>query len=117
MNEKIYQKYCRLVSNTIIPTGLSKDKMFLLKKPLVDFVIQHTPRQLYKFRACNERNIDAFRNQQIWFGMGSQMNDDFDARLYCDKSWLSNAWKAQVTDDGKLRVITEHLLALLMLRL
>lgn len=108
MDEKIYQKYCELVSKTVIPTGLSKDEMLLLKKPLVDFVVQHTPRQLYKFRACNERNIDAFRNQQIWFGTGSQMNDDFDARLYCDKAWLSNAWKAQIDDDGKLRVIKEY---------
>ena len=108
MDAKVYQKYCELVSKTVIPTGLSKDGMLLLKKPLVDFVIQHTPRQLYKFRACNERNIEAFRSQQIWFGTGSQMNDDFDARLYCDKAWLSNAWKTQITDDGKLRVIAEY---------
>ena len=31
--EKIYQKYCQLVNNTVIPTGLSKDKTLLLKKP------------------------------------------------------------------------------------
>lgn len=106
MKDKTYQEYCRLVNKTVIPTGLSKDEMLQAKKPFVDFIVKNTPRQLYKFRACNEQNIDAFRNQQIWFGTGSQMNDDFDARLYCDKVWLANTWKEQI-DDGKLRVIKE----------
>lgn len=108
MNKQKYLEYCKLLNTITVPSWISDQEKEATLKPLIEWIHKHIPTKLYKFRKCNENNINAFRNQQIWFGTGSQMNDDFDARLYCDKVWLSNAWKSQIADDGKLKVIAEY---------
>ena len=84
MTDKDYIEYCKLLNGTTIPSNLSTDERDKRKEPLLHWVDQHTPAKLYKFRECNENNINAFRNQQIWFATGAKMNDDYDAILYSD---------------------------------
>ena len=90
MRKKEYIEYCDLLNNTVIPSDVScEDKIEILD----DWVDKHVPSKLYKFRECNENNINAFRNQQIWFATGAKMNDDYDAVLYCNKDKILDELK------------------------
>ena len=72
---------------------------------MFDWIDKHTPAKLYKFRECNENNINAFRNQQIWFATGAKMNDDYDAILYCDNQGILNDLHNLFDLDGTLLFI------------
>lgn len=57
---------------------------------------------MYKFRECNENNINAFRNQQIWFATGEKMNDDYDAILYSDNERILAELHSIFDENGNL---------------
>lgn len=100
MDEKDYKEYCELLKN-ISPQEANKRLA-----PLIEWVVDHTPQKLFKFRTCNENNISAFRRKQIWFATGSQMNDDFDALLYCDKEKIFRELNSLFDEDGNLKILT-----------
>lgn len=102
MKAKDYKEYKEILKNTIVPTGLEGTDKRIKYTPLAKWIIANTPKRLFKFRACNENNINAFRNKQIWFATGSQMNDDFDALLYCDKEKILKELNSCFDESGNL---------------
>lgn len=88
MKDKDYLEYCNILDNTIMPSAMTDDEWKKARSPLDEWVKKHTPSKLYKFRECNENNINAFRNQQIWFATGAKMNDDYDAILHCNNDQI-----------------------------
>ena len=102
MQEKDRIEYCRLLDGTTIPSNLSVAEREKKKEPLLQWVDQHTPAKLYKFRGCNKNNIDAFRNQQIWFATGTRMNDDYDATLYSDNEGILSDLRRMFDEEGNL---------------
>lgn len=110
MKTEDYKEYSELLKNTVLPTGINQQEANKRLSPLIEWVFNHTPQNLYKFRACNENNISAFRNKQIWFATGSQMNDDFDALLYCDKERIIRDLNNQFDENGNHKILT-HLKA------
>ncbi len=106
MKSEEYKEYCELLKNTVLPTGINQEEANKRLSPLIEWVFNHTPQNLYKFRVCNDNNIDAFRNRQIWFATGSQMNDDFDALIYCDKEKIMRDLNNQFDENGNLKILT-----------
>ena len=102
MKSHKYSEYCSLLDNTTLPSYLSPEEQSELLKPLLNFVSKNTPSKLYKFRECNENNINAFRNQQIWFATAAKMNDDYDAILYCDKNKILTELNGLFDENGIL---------------
>lgn len=101
-----YKEYSELLKSTVIPTGLNEQEVNKRLTPLIAWILNHTPQNLYKFRTCNENNINAFRNKEIWFATGSQMNDDFDALLYCDKEKILRDLNNLFDEEGNLKFLT-----------
>ena len=102
MKEKDYIKYCKLLNDTTVPSNLSVEEVYKREKPVLDWVDKHVPAKLYKFRECSENNINAFRNQQIWFATGAKMNDDYDAILYSDNEGILADLRELFDEDGNL---------------
>lgn len=86
--------YKELIENTIMPGTLSANEQADRCVDLLKFVNSKIPHRLYRFRSCNERSLDSFYKDEIWFANGGEMNDDFDARIYYDrkkvKQWISS---------------------------
>lgn len=78
-------KYKDIVENTIVPSNLSEDEKAATYTTLYEYINSMLPKKLYRYRQCTERAFSAFYNDELWFSCGSTMNDDFDARLYCDR--------------------------------
>lgn len=100
-----HQKYRQILEKTIVPAGLSSEETASRYKEVNDYIESFLPRKLYRFRRCNERNIDAFYYDKLWFSSGIMMNDDYDARLYYDRGQLQTWLDSLRTSDGVLRVL------------
>lgn len=55
--------------------------------------------QVINIPKCSECNFTAFYEDQVWVSRGTDMNDDFDACLYCDNSkivdWLDSFYDTE----------------------
>lgn len=79
------KKYKEMIHSIIVPNNLSMEEQSEKYLPLNKFLQTEIPSQLYRFRQCNENSISAFDQDQLWFALGSEMNDDFDALLFFNK--------------------------------
>lgn len=82
------EAYKEMIHSIVVPANLPLEEQSKRYQPLIDFLNQETPKSLYRFRACSERNLSAFDQDQLWFSLGNKMNDDFDALLCLDKEQL-----------------------------
>ncbi len=82
-----------------IPSNIKIEQRAQLCEPLIKIVEDLMPSRLYRFRQCSERNFTAFYEDQVWVSRGTDMNDDFDACLYCDNSkivdWLDSFYDTE----------------------
>lgn len=53
--------------------------------PLIQFIRDHVPNQLYKFRGCTEHSLDAFEKDELWLSKASLFNDPHDSLFFFDK--------------------------------
>lgn len=104
-----YNKYKTIIENTTVPARLSDYEKENLYSKVTTFVDKNIPKKLYRFRICSERNFSALSRDELWFTNGSAMNDDFDARLYYNRSEIVEWIKSFATESGKLKIIDEIL--------
>lgn len=81
-------EYKNILDNTVIPISWDNDKQKKGYSEISNFILSNIPDEIYRFRSCNERSIEQFYNDQISFSIGSEMNDDFESRVYYDKQGL-----------------------------
>jgi len=102
MKSKDYAAYLKIIDNTFVPSTATQSELHEALEPLTKWLKIHTPSKLYKFRECNENNISAFRNEQIWFATGAKMNDDYDAILYSDNNGILTDLHNLFDENGNL---------------
>ena len=49
-----------------------------------EWLLQHIPKKLYRFRACNNYTISAFENDEIWGTVATKQNDIMEYTPYFD---------------------------------
>ena len=86
MTDQIYNE---MIHSIIVPANLSIEEQVKRYQPLTEFLQTETPKQLYRFRQCNEWSIFAFDQDQLGVTPGYKMNDDFDA-LYSLWNYFEN---------------------------
>lgn len=82
------KKFAEILYNTILPSNISYEESALRVAPLSKYISTVTPNELFRYRSCNERNLDAFYKDQCWVSTAAKMNDGFDARIFYDKEAL-----------------------------
>lgn len=66
----------------------------------IDEILQpHLPTSIFKYRACNTRNIDALSRNVIYAVPASYINDPFDGLVYVDKEYITNSIKFALSKD------------------
>ena len=104
MDKRRYDEYKRIFFDTILPHPIVEEERKRIFQPLVNWVNKNIPSKLFKFRECNENNIQAFSNKQVWFATASKMNDDFDSLLFCDVDRIKRDFDDQFDHDGNLKI-------------
>lgn len=97
--------YSEMIHGIVVPANLSYEERAKRYQPLMDFLRKETPRELYRFRCCDENSISAFDQDQIWFSPGYKMNDDFDTLLYFDKEAIKSNLKTALQSENIISAI------------
>lgn len=98
-------QYIKAIETTVVPSRLSDIEKSKLFEPVNNIILNNLPIKLYRFRSCNESHLSALYNDELWFSNGSEVNDDFDARLFYNKNEVVAGIKKQVSENGQLIVI------------
>ena len=79
------------------------DRQFL---PLIQFIRNNVPEQLYKFRACTEYSIDAFEKDELWLSKAALFNDLHDSLFFFDKDTILDSIE-KMFSSGSLPSVIE----------
>ena len=79
------RKYEQLLNNTI--KEINKDDKKTINE-LLTYINENKPKSLFHYRSCNERSIEAFRENKIYFNTASNFNDPYDCLIYCDIEYI-----------------------------
>lgn len=96
MNAKELKEYKKIIEGIVTPGNLSQEESSKKYAPMNQFLSKHIPEKLYRFRSCDDNNIDALDRNAIFFSAGSTMNDDFDGMLYFNKNEIK-AWAKDIS--------------------
>lgn len=75
----------KIIENIEINNNTTPEEFKSQLQPLIEFIQNNIPKQLFRFRSCTEYNFDAFENDQIWLSKASMFNDPHDSLLFFDK--------------------------------
>lgn len=79
------RKYEQLLNNTIKEINKNDKKTI---NELLTYINENKPKSLFHYRSCNERSIEAFRENKIYFNTASNFNDPYDCLIYCDIEYI-----------------------------
>ncbi len=101
MNTKYFNQLLEKASlNVINPTEEERKAC----QELQEYISNHIPKKLYRYRRCDENSLNAFLNDQLWFSTGSKMNDDYDSMLYYDKKAIKNEIANIFDENGNIKM-------------
>ena len=99
-------EFAKLLYGIEIPGKLSYDECSLRYQPLINYLNAFFSKTLYRYRNCEERNIDAFYRDQIWASNGECMNDGFDARIFFDRSSVEKEIEEGLSEDSLNKILS-----------
>lgn len=104
------EEFTRLLYTTAVPSSFSETEKIAKVEPLQQHVFSSMPKQLYRYRRCDERSLESFYKDQIWVSTAECMNDGFDARLYFDKQEIIT-WLNRLTSEESQDIFIQRLTA------
>lgn len=75
----------KIVENIKVNRNALPEEFNQKMQPMIQFIQNNIPNQLYKFRSCTEYSLDAFEKDEIWLANASLFNDLHDSLLFLDK--------------------------------
>jgi len=84
-----------------IPDDLSKEEENSYHSKIFEYCHINTPNQLFRYRSCNNHNIDAFQKDQFLLTKPTKFNDPYDALLYIDKKSILQDLKSSNSSQSK----------------
>ena len=95
------EQYKKMIEGIVVPAEQSKEQQAQCYQPLIDFLEKETPKQLYRFRCCDARSIEAFDKRRLYFSPPSEMNDSFDSMLYYSRERIKQEFK-KIIENGSI---------------
>lgn len=85
------KEFGKLLNETILQGGLTSEQYFERLAPIENLVAVNTPSELFRYRSCNELNIDSFDKDTIWAVNPSKFNDPHDSLFFSNRDYLYNS--------------------------
>lgn len=93
------EEFRKLLNVTVFPSNVSNEEYFKQLKPIEDLVRANTPLQLFRYRSCNELNLDSFRKDTIWAVNPSKFNDPHDSLFFANRDYLYESICSSFTSE------------------
>lgn len=85
-NKDFREKFNKLLLETVIPEKLGINQKIELIKPLNEYVRKNIPKTLFRYRSFDSEgyNLNALRNNKMYFNTPNNFNDPHDCLVYID---------------------------------
>lgn len=60
------EEFAKRLYSTVIPEGTAPEDIQTLTRPVSDAIREMMPKRLFRFRAINDRSVDAFENDIVF---------------------------------------------------
>lgn len=84
-------EFAKRLYNVVLPSGSSPEDMQKKMFPVSEVIFQMMPSSLYRYRSCNEMQIEAFRNDTIYAVTADKFNDPYDTLVRYDQEEIKRA--------------------------
>ncbi|MBO6169086.1 MAG: WbuC family cupin fold metalloprotein [Bacteroidales bacterium] len=103
-------EFAKILNSIIVPQGTPIEEINSMVRPISEAVFQMMPKSLYRYRACNDRSIDAFEKDIIYAVTADNYNDPYDTLVKCDiegiKAFLRQVFSVETL--AKLKTYMAH---------
>lgn len=104
MNRKDFSK---ILDSIIIPEDCSSKFLNEAVLPLSSAIIQMMPEKLFRYRCCNDQNIEAFKENRVYSVTPNKFNDPFDTLVRYDIENVKKLFRAILTIDTLKKIRKE----------
>ena len=94
----IREEFEKYIKNLQIPENLPLGKEKKLVSELYSYCWRIIPSKLFKYRTCNQNNINAFKNDKLFLSKPTTFNDPHDSLLYIDTDKILNTLSTNTSD-------------------
>lgn len=96
--------FSNLLNEAIFPSDVSNEEYFKHLTPIENLVRANTPSKLFRYRSCNELNIDSFDKDTIWAVNPSKFNDPHDSLFFANRDYLYQSLCSGFTAESRLNL-------------
>lgn len=80
-------EFAKRLRDIVLPSGTSPEDMQKMMLPVSEAIFQMMPSSLYRYRSCDKRHIEAFKNDTIYAVTADKFNDPYDTLVRYDQEW------------------------------
>ncbi len=99
------EEFAKRLYSTIIPEGEAPEDILTMTRPVSEAIREMMPKSLFRFRACNELSVDAFRNDIIYAVTAEKFNDPYDTLVRYDlegvEKWVNTVMNTETLAQMK----------------
>lgn len=106
-NQKYREEFRKLLMGISIPSGTDQEELRKKIKPISTFLNDYIPAKLFRYRSCNELNIDAFYKDKIYAITPDKFNDPYDALFKYDLNVFNQGYKEGASVNGLKYLINQ----------
>lgn len=101
-------EFAKIIDGITINSNMPKEELNHQTRLLTQFINEHVPKELFKFRGCTEFSLDAFEKDELWLSKASLFNDPHDALFFFNKSYILKSIN-DMFSSGKMYAILDAL--------
>ena len=99
------EEFAKRLYSTIIPEGTAPENIQVLIHPVSETIREMMPNKLFRFRAFDERSVDAFENDIIYAVTADKFNDPYDTLVRYDlegvEKWVNTVMNTETLGQMK----------------
>lgn len=93
------EEFARRLYSVVIPEGEAPEDIQTLTRPVSEAIREMMPKNLFRFRACNELSVGAFQNDIIYAVTADKFNDPYDTLVRYDlegvEKWVNTVMNTE----------------------
>ena len=81
-------EFAKRLQDIVVPAGTSPEELYKIMFPVSEAIFELMPSSLFRYRSCNEMQIDAFKNDIIYAVTADNFNDPYDTLVRYDQEGI-----------------------------
>jgi len=98
-------EFAKRLYSTVIPEGTVPEDIQTMTRPISEAIREIMPKKLFRYRAFNDRSMDAFQNDIIYAVTADKFNDPYDTLVRYDmkeiEKWVNTVMNTETLGQMK----------------